>query len=416
MDFRIRLWVWMLFASTILFTTVNAQITIVSAPNTVCSLSPISIVYSSAQAGTLNVYLYSSGSADYGSPKQVQTISAGNSLTVTFTSSQSTGQSIIRLTNITTGHTITAPVAINAIPVPPTAVNVLAYCQGLMASPLVAISSYGGTLNWYGANAAGGASSSVSPTPQTSLAGSIAYYVSQIVNGCESPRTSISVIVIPLPSPPVTNSVTYCQGSAARPLIATGSNLLWYTAPTGETGSYTAIIPRTNPVGNYTYYVSQTINGCESPRASANVTIHSIPSITISPSDPILTPTQTSLTLTATASTSALTWSTTETASSILVSAAGSYSVTATAGNGCHAIASTNVIQITPGEIYTIKTGDWNDSTVWSSNQIPDNTDPVRIRHSINLPTGFRGHSGTLTYAASGQLILQNDSSLQMGL
>ncbi|WP_293871392.1 hypothetical protein [Spirosoma sp.] len=416
MNLRFWSWLWVFAVLLSHLPTVNAQITITSAPSTACLFSPISIAYNSVQAGTLYVYLYNSGTADYGSPKQMQTISTGSSLTVTIPGSQIAGQSIIRLTNSTTGHTVTAPIIINAIPVPPIIANVFAYCQGTVASPLVAIASNGGTLNWYGTSAVGGESSSVSPTPQTSIAGSTTYYVSQIANGCESPKASISVVVRPTPSSPLTSSVTYCQGNPANTLTATGSNLVWYTSPIGGTGSSAAITPRTNTAGIYSYYVSQSINGCESPRAAANVTIHPIPSLTITPSDPIVTPTQTSLTLSAIASTSALTWSTTETVSSIMVSTAGPYSVTALSNNGCRAEASTYVTQLAPGEIYTTKTGDWSEPSVWSSNQIPGNTDPVRIRHSINLPTGFQGHTGLLTYAVGGQLIMQTSSGLKMGL
>ncbi|WP_034256931.1 cohesin domain-containing protein, partial [Adhaeribacter aquaticus] len=40
-----------------------------------------------------------------------------------------------------------------------------------------------------------------------------------------------------VPSAPVVSSVSYCLGSAATALTATGTNLLWYTAATGGTGS-----------------------------------------------------------------------------------------------------------------------------------------------------------------------------------
>ncbi|GAB4024891.1 hypothetical protein GCM10028809_03410 [Spirosoma gilvum] len=310
-------------------------------------------------------------------------------------------------------------VTISAMPSAPVVVSPLLYCQGVPSSPLVAIASIGGTLNWYGTNAAGGIPSSASLFPQTSIAGITNYYVSQTVTGCEGPRAAISVTVKPIPSSPVTNSVTYCQGSSASMLTATkspGGNLLWYTSQTGGTGSSTAFTPQTTTPGTFTFYVSQTINGCESPRASLNVTVNPVPSVTITPEDPVLSPTQTSLTLTAAASASALIWSTSETTTSILVSTAGTYSVTATASNGCMAMASINVIQIAVGEIYTLKTGDWNDPTVWSSNQIPGHTNTVRIRHSINLPTNTQIQVGSLNYTSGGQLVMQNNIGLQIGL
>lgn len=84
---------------------------------------------------------------------------------------------------------------------------------------------------------------------------------------------------------PVANTpINYCQGSAAVPLSATGTNLLWYTTATGGTGSTTAPTPSTAAAGSTTYYVSQTI-GCESPRFAivVNVSAATLPPIVTSP-------------------------------------------------------------------------------------------------------------------------------------
>jgi len=80
------------------------------------------------------------------------------------------------------------------------------------------------------------------------------------------------------PDPPIVNSpVTYCQGSTAVPLTAIGSNLLWYITPTGGTGDPTAPTPSTATTGTTSYYVSQTVNGCESDRAQIDVVVNEVP-------------------------------------------------------------------------------------------------------------------------------------------
>ncbi|MBS1915616.1 MAG: SprB repeat-containing protein [Bacteroidetes bacterium] len=84
----------------------------------------------------------------------------------------------------------------------------------------------------------------------------------------------------PPAAPAVTTPVTYCQGATASALTASGTNLLWYTASTGGTGSSTAPIPSTSTPGSTTYYVSQTI-GCESPRAAITVVVNSAPSTSV---------------------------------------------------------------------------------------------------------------------------------------
>lgn len=94
----------------------------------------------------------------------------------------------------------------------------------------------------------------------------------------------VSIPTCATASPSANTPVNYCQGAAAVPLTATGTNLLWYTTATGGTGSPTAPTPSTTTVGSTTYYVSQTI-GCESPRTAivVNVTVSTPSPIVITP-------------------------------------------------------------------------------------------------------------------------------------
>lgn len=78
------------------------------------------------------------------------------------------------------------------------------------------------------------------------------------------------------PKPTVTTPVTYCQGETASALTATGTSLKWYTSSTGGTGQ-TSITPSTATAGTTTYYVSQTANDCESPRAAVDVVVNPKP-------------------------------------------------------------------------------------------------------------------------------------------
>ncbi len=83
----------------------------------------------------------------------------------------------------------------------------------------------------------------------------------------------------PPPAPGV-DDLDYCLDETADPLMATGSDLLWYTQPTGGTGSPDAPVPTTNTAGTETFYVSQTV-GCESDRAAIDVTVNPLPSTTV---------------------------------------------------------------------------------------------------------------------------------------
>ncbi len=167
-------------------------------------------------------------------------------------------------------------VNITAAPAAPTVTSAVTYCQGATATQLTAT---GSNLLWYNA-ATGGTGSTTAPTPSTTTAGSTIYYVSQTSGSCESPRAAITVTVNAIPAAPtVTSQVIYCQNVTATALTATGSNLLWYTVPTGGTGSSTAPTPSTTAAGSTTYYVSQTISGCVSTRASILVTVNATPAV-----------------------------------------------------------------------------------------------------------------------------------------
>ena len=155
----------------------------------------------------------------------------------------------------------------------PTATSPISYCQNATATALTAT---GNNLLWY-TTATGGTGSTTAPIPSTTTIGSTSYYVSQTI-GCESPRFAIVVnITATTPAPTVTTPINYCKNATATALTATGSNLFWYAAATGGTGSAIAPIPNTTVVGSTTYYVSQTQSCGEGPRAAIVVNVNAIP-------------------------------------------------------------------------------------------------------------------------------------------
>jgi hypothetical protein len=165
-------------------------------------------------------------------------------------------------------------VTVNPTPVAPTAPNV-GYCLRTVAVPLTAT---GTNILWY-TTATGGIGVTTAPTPQTGVAGTTTYYVSQTTGTCGSPRTPITVTVVAPPTAPITAPVNYCQGATAVPLTATGTNLNWYTSPLGSTPLATAPTPSTATVGRTAYYVSQSNGDCEGPRASLIVTVNPLSAI-----------------------------------------------------------------------------------------------------------------------------------------
>jgi large repetitive protein len=119
----------------------------------------------------------------------------------------------------------------------------------------------------------------------TGLIPTTSYIVKAIINeNCDGVRllqnfvTNAGTSLAPL----VTTPVTYCQGAAATALTATGTNLLWYTTPTGGAVSSTAPTPNTTSIGSTTYYVSQTTTTgtcAVSPRVAIVVNVVATPAL-----------------------------------------------------------------------------------------------------------------------------------------
>ncbi len=155
----------------------------------------------------------------------------------------------------------------------PTVSSPVNYTVGATASALTAI---GTNLKWYAA-ASGGTALASAPVPSTSVAGTTSYFVSQTLNNCEGPRAELKVMIAgcSTPAPTVSSPVNYNVGATALPLTATGTNLKWYAASAGGTALASAPVPSTSVAATTSYFVSQTLNNCEGPRAEIVVIVAS---------------------------------------------------------------------------------------------------------------------------------------------
>lgn len=126
------------------------------------------------------------------------------------------------------------------------------------------------------------------PNPTVTPGANTTYVVTATdQNGCGS-TDSVQVSVTPKPAPPaVTSPVFYCKNDTPAALVATGSNLLWYTAAMGGSGVAAAPVPATGVPGTTTRYVSQTVAACESNRAPVTITVHPLPVVGITPANPV---------------------------------------------------------------------------------------------------------------------------------
>ena len=150
-----------------------------------------------------------------------------------------------------------AKITVTVIAKPATpAVTALAYCLGATSSPLTATALSGATLNWYGTSATGGTSSGSAPTPSLAIVGTIDYYVSQTLLGCEGARTKLSVTTKDIPAKP-----TLSRDVNGNLVSSASTGNQWYKNDVLLTGS-TGTTYKPDAAAQYT--VKATVNGCTS--------------------------------------------------------------------------------------------------------------------------------------------------------
>lgn len=148
-------------------------------------------------------------------------------------------------------------------PTAPTGNANQAFCKKENAT-LSNIQVFGQNIKWYDTNF------SAAPLPNTTLLeNNRTYFASQTI-GCEGDRTPFSIQVQDTPLPTGDNNQQFCINEIAtlENLNITGTNIKWYNASTNGN-----ILPETTLLQNGVYYVSQTLNNCESERFAINVKI-----------------------------------------------------------------------------------------------------------------------------------------------
>ncbi len=157
-------------------------------------------------------------------------------------------------------------------------------------------------------------------------------------SGCSS-TTSIAISqnnTTPTPTISASPSATLSCAQSSLTLTAGGGNTYAFSGPgvVSQSGN-TAVV---NAAGVYSVTVTNTTNGCFSTTTTTVTSNTAVPTVSIAPASGTLTCASASLTLTATSSATALRWSDNSSATTLVVSASGVYSVTATGVNGCTAV------------------------------------------------------------------------------
>ena len=181
----------------------------------------------------------------------------------------------------------------------------------------------------------GGSNYSNNATFTGLAAGSYAVMVSD-TNGCSVTGSTITISSPGAPAAPVAGTdATYCEGDAVADLTATGTNIEWFSDAglTNSLGTGSPFTP-TVAVGVNTFYVTQTVSGCQSSADSVVITVKANPAApTVTPNGNVLS----------TGAASSYQWFKGgvlipgATSQTYTATQTGTYSVTITDANGCSA-------------------------------------------------------------------------------
>ncbi|MDA6068518.1 T9SS type B sorting domain-containing protein [Flavobacterium sp. AC] len=133
------------------------------------------------------------------------------------------------------------------------------------------ISITGQNIKWYNS-----ATSGILLPNTTALQNDVTYYASQTIKGCESERVPVTTKIHNTLPPTADTNQPFCsaQNATVANIQVTGNSTKWYDALTNGL----LLQETTNLEDGKTYYASQTINNCESPRLGVTVSIVNTPS------------------------------------------------------------------------------------------------------------------------------------------
>lgn len=230
---------------------------------TTCDGSEGSITISNLNANSVYLFSYSDDGDTIG-PNSITADENGNYLISDLNAGIYSDFNFI-INNCTTTSNISINLT-DPIVNPPTSVGNQTVCEASPIQTLTAnaTTSDGSIIVWYDAEIDG----NIITNPTLETVGSITYYAeaqNETSNCISSTRTAVTLTINPAPNAPTGETTqTICSPLAViftlNNLIVNGANLQWYADLEG-----TIPLPSDTPLANNTtYYVTQTVDGCES--------------------------------------------------------------------------------------------------------------------------------------------------------
>ena len=170
----------------------------------------------------------------------------------------------------------TVTLSINAIPNPPE-ISDDSVCFGENNPALVAS---GDGVQWYSdVDLLNPIYSGNSYTSGLVEVGDSVYYVTQTINNCTSDANMVTFSILELPAQLSVDNISVCYGDEVPDFEAEGTDIVWYFDIDLTSVAYigSPFATGETEAGEYTYYVTQTVNNCASPADIVVLTIVSEP-------------------------------------------------------------------------------------------------------------------------------------------
>jgi hypothetical protein len=222
---------------------------------------------------------------------------------------------------------------------------------------------------------------------------------------------------------PYTNTGTFDIGNEFFIQISDVNGDNFQTLETTQGITLTAYLPNNLNAGTtYKIRVVSTNNPIIGSLSSSSLTVKTTP---VAPNvSPLTINSGQTATLTATNCSGIVTWyntgtgstGTTGTSYTTPILAITTYYYASCTANGCESTTRTAVlVTVCPSIKQTLKTGTWDDTTLWSCGTLPTSVNPVQInsRHTVLLPPNYIGNLQSLIL--KGQLIKGVGSKLKFG-
>jgi large repetitive protein len=263
--------------------------------------------------------------------------------TITLTSSSATGNlwstgAITQSISVSAAGTYSVTVT-NASGCSATSAGFAVTSNPLPATPVItgpAVICGAGTVTLSSSSATGNLWSTGATTQSISVSAAGAYSVTLTdASGCSATSAPFAVTVVALPPTPVISGVSsFCAGGSTTLTSSSTTGNLWSTGATTQSVTVSAAAAYSVTVTN--------ASGCSATSIALNVTVNAAPATPVISGPGTFCP-GTSITLTSSSATGNR-WSTGATTQSIVVSTAGSYTVTVTNAGGCSATSAPQVV------------------------------------------------------------------------